>query len=328
MTDTPQPLTRTFRTIKTAAGLRASSIALICAALLLLAGNTATAQTTAGQFRLDFPPVPNARYYQIEWFGAEYSPEAGTVANPVLVERFDELPYLKTTTPNLKYFRTRAIGAHDIPGAWSDVFPVPVFVNRQEKQDIFRTVERSDGETERYFTGDSITLSAEDDSGEATIYFSINDSPFQKYSGRIHFEEDGPYVLRYYAIDEVGNKEAMRQARFLVDRHAPVTQLIFGRTLVENNGRIFTGPENTIMLEAADEGSGVAQLRYRIFRNGEARGVFKDYSGPISLSEDVLADEGEATYSIEFYAIDRLKNREATRTLYIRQSNFAVVDDA
>ncbi|MEQ9366293.1 MAG: hypothetical protein RIF32_18785, partial [Leptospirales bacterium] len=287
----------------------------------------AAAQEPAPQFRLDFPPVPNARYYEIEWFATNHSPKEDAVPSPVLEERFDEPPFIKTTTPELKFFRTRAIGAHDIPGVWSDIFPVPVFLNRKDKREIFRTVERSDGETERYFTGDSITLDAVDDSGDATIYFSINDSPFQKYSGRIHFKEDGPYLLRYYAIDAVGNKEAMRQARFLVDRHAPVTQMNFGAPLVENNGQIFTGAENTVMLEATDAGSGVATIRYRIFRNGEARGVFKDYSGPISLSKDVLTGE-DATFAIEFYAIDRLKNREETRTLFIRQSDFAVVGDA
>ncbi len=280
------------------------------------------------QFRLDFPPVPNARYYEIEWFSEAVLDSAQSLPKPVLNERFDEPPFLKTPTPELRFFRTRAIGAHDIPGEWSPVFPVPVFVNRKEKQEIFRTVKRSDGETERYFTGDSITLSAVDDSGDATIFFSINDSPFQKYAGRIHFEEDGPYVLRYYAVDEVGNREAMRQARFLVDRHPPVTQMNFGTALVENNGQIFTGPQNSVSFEASDAGSGVAAIRYRIYRSGEGRGVFKDYTGPISLSEDVLAGETNATFAIEFYAVDRLKNREATRTLFIRQSDFAAVDDA
>lgn len=279
------------------------------------------------QFRLEFPPVPNARYYEIEWFATDVSDVTDSVPTPILQERFDEPPFLKTTTPDLQFFRTRAIGAYDIPGTWSDLFPVPVFLNRKEKQEIFRTVQRSDGETERYFTGDSIALTATDDSGTATIYYSINDADFQKYAGRINFGQDGPYVLRYYAIDEVGNREAMRQARFLVDRHPPVTQMNFGVALVENNGQIFTGPNNSIMLEAADAGSGVAKIRYRIFQTGEARGVFQDYKGPISLSKDVLTG-ASATFAIEFYAIDRLKNREVTRTLFIRQSDFAAVDDA
>ena len=277
------------------------------------------------EFRLDFPPVPQARYYEIEWFTTDVSGEENPT--PGLQERFDAPPFVKRVASDLKFFRTRAIGAYDLPGAWSPILPVPVFLDRVVKQDIFRTVQRSDGATEDYFTGDTIGLTATDDSGKATIYYSVNDSEFQVYTGRIRFDQDGPYLLRYYAIDAAGNREAMRQARFLVDRHPPQTQVNFATALVENNGQIFTGPNNTIALEAADDGSGVAAIRYRIFKAGEARAAFTDYSGPISLSKDVLTGES-ATFAIEFYAIDRLGNREPARVLFIRQSDFAQVNDA
>ena len=277
------------------------------------------------EFRLEFPPVEGAKYYEIEWFASDVSGESHP--RPGRAERFDAPPFSTRIASDQKYFRVRGVGAYNMPGAWSAILPVPVFVAGHKKSEIFRQVQRADGETERYFTGDSLQLVARDDSGEATIYYSIDDAPFRKYTGRLTFEKDGPYLLRYYSIDAAGNREKLRQARFLVDRHPPKSSLSFTTTLVERNGQIFTGPRNNIVLQAADEGSGVTKIRYRIFRSGDARPAFRDYTGPISLQTEVLSGEAE-TFAVEFYATDRLGNKENVRTLYIQQSDFAVVGDA
>lgn len=287
----------------------------------------AVESSAVGQFRVEFTPVPGARFYEIEWFREDVAGQSNPIADET--ERFDAPPFLKRVRGLYKFFRVRSIGQFNLPGDWTPLFTVPGFTNRKVKQEIFRNIERADGVTVRYFTGQSIQLQAEDDSPEpSTIYYSVNNGPFQQYDQRVLFKEDGSYILRYYAIDAAGNKEAMQQARFLVDRKPPQTSVRFESGLVENERGLFTGPNNTIYLDAADAGAGVEKIRYRIVKTGESRGAFRDYTAPIQIARDVLGDSPRATYAIEFYAIDRLGNREERRTIYVRQSDFEAAADA
>ena len=46
-----------------------------------------------GQFRVEFPPVSGARFYEIEWFREDVAGQANPIADEA--ERFDAPPFLK-----------------------------------------------------------------------------------------------------------------------------------------------------------------------------------------------------------------------------------------
>src|SRR5262249_28745300 len=43
------------------------------------------------------------------------------------------------------------------------------------------------------------------------------------FPGQIRFKNEGEHVIHYFAVDNVGNREAVQELRFAVDSKAPVT---------------------------------------------------------------------------------------------------------
>lgn len=70
------------------------------------------------------------------------------------------------------------------------------------------------------------TISAEDDlSGVASIYVSINDSPFASYSLDSQIPLVGSHVIRMYAVDELGNTSETQEVVFSNNLTLPPVEL-------------------------------------------------------------------------------------------------------
>ena len=141
---------------------------------------------------------------------------------------------------------------------------------------------------------------ADELSGVAQTYYSIDSTEYKNYTEVLPFNENKEYVLAYYGVDKVGNVEKPKSVKFTVDLEAPTTE---HKILGDRFGDIFA-PTTTIDLIAADRSSGVQITKYRF--NEEA---WLNYTGTISLQN---LKEGD--YVFTYYTIDKVQNQEVEKT--------------
>lgn len=171
----------------------------------------------------------------------------------------------------------------------------------------------------QYFTsGVTVAISASDEmSGIKDIQYAVNGADFQSYSDSLKFEEDGRFIIKYYAVDNVGNKEDEKEIKFSIDPTPPETSIrIKGMT----KDSVIAGTSE-VYIVARDTLSGVSKVYYK-FDDEE----FRSYSprSPIPIGN---LDEGQHT--LQTYAIDYLGNKGevASFDLYLDRSPPLMVSD-
>lgn len=143
----------------------------------------------------------------------------------------------------------------------------------------------------------SFSFQADDaTSGVEHIYFSVNGKPYEKYSIEISLTQEGDYVLKYYAVDNVGNVETPNTANIYIDISAPETKLEISGDRYEN---IISG-RSKILLKADDRGIGTDKIFYKLDENS-----WKNYQTPLAAA---LMEQGEHT--LLYYCTDLTGNRE------------------
>ncbi|MBN1949825.1 MAG: hypothetical protein JW801_01390 [Bacteroidales bacterium] len=145
-----------------------------------------------------------------------------------------------------------------------------------------------------------INLASKDaGSGVGNIYFSLDGAAYQPFSSVIKLEQEKEYMLKYYAVDHVGNVEEVHEQVLVLDKNAPVSNLEIEGDRHEN----VISARSKIILSTDDKGTGVKVIYYVIDENAE-----KAYTYPIQaayLSQD--------EHSISYYAIDKVGNKEAVK---------------
>lgn len=138
-------------------------------------------------------------------------------------------------------------------------------------------------------------------SGVQDIYLSVNGAEFKPFQeNKTDFAREGQYHLRYYAVDQVGNAEPPREAKFWVDTTEPVTAFSLNGTYEWN----VLSSDVEITLTSTDNLSGVKTIFYRI-----NQGDVRPYTGPIKVRS---IPEGQ--HILSFYAEDQVNNAEPART--------------
>ncbi|MBT7153567.1 MAG: hypothetical protein HN945_14110 [Deltaproteobacteria bacterium] len=116
-----------------------------------------------------------------------------------------------------------------------------------------------------------ITLSASDNaSGVRNIMYQIASDKPQPYTAPIQLEKEGKYLLRYWGIDNVNNREASTSVLLIVDRDEPGIIIGFGLDPIEiakeeKGEDIPKYLVNTpLILAAYDKSSGLQSLEYSL----------------------------------------------------------------
>lgn len=153
-----------------------------------------------------------------------------------------------------------------------------------------------------YLSGEAVLEFAATDpfSGVESIFYSVNGDEFSQYSKPIEFTNDGEYTIRFYSIDNVGNKEDVGERVILIDSTSPSTVLSFEGA--HHNGVVSSRTKINL---AATDLYGVKETFYSINNNPETR-----YNRPISITN---LPEGEHT--ISWYSVDKVGNVETKQTL-------------
>jgi len=138
-------------------------------------------------------------------------------------------------------------------------------------------------------------------SGVAVIEYSINNGPWQTYSGPVALSASGVYNISYRAKDNAGNIGSTQVDVIRIDVDPPDTQLnIVDYTSTYSSW--YSG-NVTIELVATDSHSGVSKIYYKI--NDSAWLLYEGYL--------VLSESG--VYNIYYKAVDNAGNEE-TEELY------------
>ena len=156
-----------------------------------------------------------------------------------------------------------------------------------------------------YYSGDTTaSLTATDsNSGVNETYLSVNGKSFIPSKG-IDFPEEGEYVLRHYAVDNVGHISKIAKNHFVIDKTAPKTSL----KMINSSKNIF-GPLSVLNIPSEDSLSGVKETFYRW-----NSGLFKK-----SVKSRVLFDDlKEGPNVLEFYSIDQVDNSEEFNKVTLR----------
>lgn len=161
-----------------------------------------------------------------------------------------------------------------------------------------------------------ITFTASDaTSGVENIYLSIDGLAYKPYSGPIPINEEKEYILKYYAVDNVGNVENVHEKTLLYDKTAPVSRHEIQGDFHED---ILSG-RSKIALISDDQGTGVKTIYYSI--NNGAEKIYKSPILAAYLSQD--------NHTITYYAKDQVGNVEAIKTysFYIDKTPPTIIEE-
>jgi hypothetical protein len=168
-----------------------------------------------------------------------------------------------------------------------------------------------------YVSGDLIIvlISTDEMSGVEQILYSINGGEYTKYSEALHLSEEKEYLIKYYAVDNVGNIEQLQSRTFVIDKSAPkVSHKVTGD--LYNN--IISGRSRIVIL-AKDTVVGLSKLLFSV-----DSGEYKEYEYPISAA---YLKQGE--HSVKYYAIDNLQNKtdEQIYNFYVDKTPPVIVQE-
>ena len=141
----------------------------------------------------------------------------------------------------------------------------------------------------------TVRVTASDDRRVAALEVSVDDGPWTRIegaTGEVTVRGDGLHTVEVRAIDAAGNVGEVRPLSVGIDAAAPVTSATFDSAA------------RTVTLTAADAGSGVDKVEYRL-----AGGSWTTYAAPVPV--------GNAATTVDFRAVDRLGRVEQPGTLAV-----------
>lgn len=149
-----------------------------------------------------------------------------------------------------------------------------------------------------YLRGDTeIILSASDAlSGVHGIWVSLDNRNFFLYEDVAFIDEEGEHQGYAYTEDNVGNRSQTYTVRGYIDNTPPEVRIVPRRQMTVVQGERYTGIDNSFVVRATDEVSGVDEIHVSIDRQ-----EFITYSEPITFND-------AGFHIIRARAVDRLGN--------------------
>ncbi|TWH26564.1 Ig-like protein group 3 [Isoptericola variabilis J7] len=151
-----------------------------------------------------------------------------------------------------------------------------------------------------YVGSATVVLTAEDaGSGVATVEYELDGGGFATYTGPVAVDAPGTHTVRFRAIDNAGNVSEPGSVTFTVvepepdDTTAPTVE---AQVLGEQDAHGRYVGSATVVLSAADTGSGVATVEYEVDGAG-----FVEYTDPVVL-------DTPGTYAVRYRAVDNAGN--------------------
>jgi PKD repeat protein len=140
---------------------------------------------------------------------------------------------------------------------------------------------------------------------EGTSQFVTSD--FKIYDGPFHLLDEGVYCLEFFAVDNIGNVEDIRQQWLHMDDTPPITSAVMNYGGHDPPCQPVPGQDKkVVVLTAVDDGVGVSHLMYRYqYKSGWSAWMKTKNSMVLKPNSDVL--------SLQFYAVDLLQQTETVQ---------------
>ncbi len=148
--------------------------------------------------------------------------------------------------------------------------------------------------------------------GVNAIHYQINTLDSITYQKGVFQlpEQEGEYLLSFWAADNVSNIEKKNKSLLNLDTTPPSSSHSFNGTSFTQRGSTWIPSSTTVALSATDKGAGVKQIQYSI--EGESQNL--DYSASLSFK-----NEGKVT--VHYWGIDQVQNREHEQKLSLVVDN-------
>lgn len=141
-------------------------------------------------------------------------------------------------------------------------------------------------------------------SGVENIYASIDSAKFTIVKDTLSFIDEKQYLVRYYAVDNVGNISNVQAVSFNLDLSAPVTKpFVNGTELLPD---MILSKNQILTFKAFDSLSGVKEIWYGFDQNEHLNRV----NSPVYLTR---LKDGEHT--VYFYSVDNVGVAEKQRSI-------------
>lgn len=141
-------------------------------------------------------------------------------------------------------------------------------------------------------------------SGVHSIYYTIDNKHYTQYTTPFQLTTEGEVMLRYFAFDQVGNREKLHEQQLVADFTPPRSKSIVTGVFLDRENTI--APSSKMYIEAADAISSVAKTYYRIDST-----EWREYPHRSTISLAKLAD---GRHTLQFYSVDVVDNQEAIQS--------------
>jgi hypothetical protein len=155
----------------------------------------------------------------------------------------------------------------------------------------------------------SIILLANDNaSGVARTEYNLDNHGYMEYVRLFGLDMAGKHTLLYRSVDNVGNMEVDQSVQIVVDIQPPTTKAV--------TDALLSNVDIRILFNANDSESGVMCTYYRITREKLPFGEYQTGNEAVILAEE--DHSSDANYSIQYYSVDKLGNKETAREFKVR----------
>ncbi|TGL99418.1 LBF_2017 N-terminal domain-containing protein [Leptospira jelokensis] len=229
-----------------------------------------------------------------------------------------------------EYFRIRAVAKRKVRGYWTELYEVNSFGKKPKaretavakvpvKTDVLVPIQTKDGNSELFLTSKQITIVPTTITKQFKVRYRVNGGIWQTtQSPHMDFPKDGNYRLEYKVTNELGVSDGLQIWEFKVDQTPPESKLSFQNPPFSTKQTNFVSPNNRLVIQSNDLGSGIGSIRYRYVCDG---GSFSEYLIWNEESNKELYSICPGNFRLEVSAIDRLGNEEIPKTIdFIRTS--------
>lgn len=119
------------------------------------------------------------------------------------------------------------------------------------------------------------------ESGVDYIEYKIDEGPYIKYDKPFSLSSPGEHIIKYRAIDKVGNLESEKVYKVIVDDTVPKVMLKPSDELFVKGSKKYAPASYTYTLDATDSESGVAKIEYSLNGSG-----MQTYNGPLQPTQN------------------------------------------
>ena len=166
-------------------------------------------------------------------------------------------------------------------------------------------------------TQTAISLAATDSgSGLARTEYKLDGAAsYKPYTEPLKLGTAGQHTIVFRSVDKLGNSEAENTLKLTVDNTPPATKTgAFDQLSNEDIAIQFT---------ATDSEGGVCATYYRILKEKATTGDFASGNEAVVAAGAGGANDGN--YTVQYYSIDMLGNKEATKEVKVRIDTVAVL---